>query len=92
MSEAINEAEAEKAGLDPKAVQKVAGIAARLVRECEKLGIEIFGGSGGLSLRYNDEPSLDLGNLILWYKGGNVSGGCGAVHRDEEGLERGEGA
>ena len=88
MAERINEREVEKAGLDPKAVQKVAGIAAKLLREAKKLGIQVFAGCS-LQLRYDDKTGTS-NFLVLWSKNGFVDGGDGGSSYDKEGLERGE--
>lgn len=84
----VNEKECEKAGLDINDVKRVSKIATKLVKECGKLGIEVFGGTNNLSLRFDDDHGSD--HLILITISGDVSGGCGAEHYDDEGLLRGE--
>lgn len=85
----INENECAAAGLDPK---KIASIARRLERaavEAQELGITIFGGSGGGSLRIHVE-GLEERPLILAEMDGHFDGGDGACREDAHGLIRGE--
>jgi aminoglycoside phosphotransferase family enzyme len=85
----INEVEVEKSGLDPEKVKKLDRMMIRFAREAKKLHIEIFGGTGSLSLRYHDDDNM--GELILAEVGGNISGGDGADHKNwGDGLNRGE--
>lgn len=83
----LNEDECAAAGVDPK---KVASIARRIERaavEARALGIQIFGGSGSGSLRFDDGQQR---MLVLANVDGSWSGGCGAEMADGEGLMRGE--
>jgi len=84
----INEAEVEKSGLNPEKVKKLDRLMRRFVREAGKLRLEIFGGSGTLTLRYTDDPNK--GHLILAEAGGNISGGDGGQTLWGDGLARGE--
>jgi hypothetical protein len=83
----LNEDECAAAGIDPK---KIASIARRIERaavEARALGVQVFGGSGSASLRFDDG---ERHMLILANIDGNWSGGCGAEMSDAAGLMRGE--
>ena len=84
----INSEECEHAGLDPKAVQRIASGLSRYAKQADKLGIWIFGGSGSGSLRFRDDR--DKNALIVGYLEGVFGGGDGGGGEDEDGLERGE--
>ena len=65
----IYEAECGVAGLDPKEVRRIALGIERYGKQADKLGIELFGGSGSCSMRFADERARDgtrrYGNLIV---------------------------
>jgi hypothetical protein len=91
----INDDEIAAAGFDETDKKKIASIARRIskaAKEAEEMGIEIFGGTGSGSLRFNDggwggsvSAALIIANLD-----GSFDGGCGASSWDENGLLRGE--
>ncbi|GBO88621.1 hypothetical protein [Marinobacter salsuginis] len=83
----INIPECEHAGLDPKKVERIAKGLSRYLREAESLGIELFGGSGTGSLRFDDGHGR---KLVLGYVEGHVDGGDGSTSTLDGGLERGE--
>lgn len=83
----VNENECEAAGLDPLEVKRIAQGLSRYARQAEKLRIQIFGGSTGGQLRYDDGGK---GMLIVGDLDGNFDGGDGGVHTDSDGLQRGE--
>lgn len=58
----INESECEAAGIDITDVERIAKGLSRYAKEAKKLGICVFGGSGGGTLRFNDGGN---GNLVL---------------------------
>lgn len=85
----VNIPECEAAGIDPKEVQRIAKHIGRYVRAAESLGITIFGGGSGGSLRFSDSET-DGALILADIDGGIWSGGDGGTHNDENGLERGE--
>lgn len=85
----VNIEEIEAAGLDVKVVRSIARKLSNAAKEAEKHGIQIFGGSGSGSLRFND--SHEMGNLIIAHLDCyNWDGGDGGNCFDADGLERGE--
>lgn len=82
----VNIDECIEAGLDPAEVEKIAKGISRYARQASKLGMQIFGGSGG-SLRV---PQDGLGSLVVADLDGVYEGGDGAAYPDENGLLRGE--
>lgn len=87
----VNEDECEAAGLDPKEVERIAKGLSRYAREARKLGIEIFGGSGTGSLRFDD--GKPPGRLIIAFLDGHFDGGDGgqgSSTENQDGLIRGE--
>lgn len=83
----VNEDECKAAGVDAKEVKRIAKGLSRYARQAEKLGINIFGGSGTGSLRSEDGESR---KLVLAYLDGDFGGGDGGTSRGLDGLERGE--
>jgi len=86
MSELTNDAECAKAGVDPEEVVKIANGLSRYAKQAKKLGIQIFGGSGCGTLRFDDGEGI----LVLSTLSGTFDGGDGAEKQDSEGLWRGE--
>ena len=85
---AANYEECEKAGLDEKEVIRIAKGLDRYAKQAHKLKLEIFGGSGCGTLRYNDGEARQL--IVGVMDTQIFDGGDGAVKRDKNGLERGE--
>lgn len=83
----INENECHAAGLDPKEVERIARGLSRYGKQAEQLGLQIFGGGTGGSLRRSGYPNWAL---IIAHLDGNFDGGDGACAPDDEGLLRGE--
>lgn len=83
----INENECEAAGLNPLDVKRIAQGLSRYAKEAQKLGIQVFGGSGSGDLRFDDGGN---GKLILADLDGDFDGGDGAASESEDGLIRGE--
>lgn len=81
-----NKAECEAAGLDPAEVRRIANGLSRYAKQAQKLGIQVFGGGGQGSLRYDDNGG---GRLIVAYLDGNYDGGDGGLD-ESSGLMRGE--
>ena len=85
----VHEQECEAAGLNVRAIEKVAREFDIAGRHAKKLGIYVFGGSGTGTLRIHlddGKTALILANLDgCYYDGGD--GGC---RPDEDGLLRGE--
>lgn len=83
----INVSECEAVAADPKAVEKLTKRLERIVQDLDNLGLTIFGGAGGISLRAYDA----IGPIILAYIGGkNIDGGAGDATPGTDGLLRGE--
>ena len=83
----INENECEAAGLNPSDVKRIAQGLSRYAKEAQKLGIQVFGGSGSGDLRFDDGGN---GKLILADLDGDFDGGDGAAGESDDGLIRGE--
>lgn len=83
----VNQAECEAAGLDPLEVERIAKGISRYAKKAEALGIQIFGGTGSGSLRFDDGGP---GRLILADVDGDFEGGDGGSVPSGDGLERGE--
>jgi len=85
----INQNEIEASGLDIKIVRSLARRLENVAKEAQKHGIQIFGGSGSGSLRFNDRH--DAGSLVIAHiNRGDWSGGDGLTDDEFDGLERGE--
>ena len=81
----VNEPECEAAGVDPDDVRKLLLRLERAAREAERLGLEIFGGSGTASLRGPGDLVVgSVGGPQLW------DGGAGDQKVGADGLMRGE--
>ena len=78
------------AGIDPEIVRRLARRIERAALELQKIGVEVFGGSGHGSLRFDDRFSPALGSLILASLNGRWDGGDGGFSEAEDGLTRGE--
>ena len=88
----INDDEILAAGFDEAELKRITSIARRIskaAKEAREMGIEVFGGTGSGTLRYNDSVGQG-GGLILAYLDGIFDGGCGATCEDDYGLLRGE--
>ena len=84
-----NTEECIAAGLDEKEVARITRGFERYLKQADELGIQVFGGGGCLSLRFDDNKGL--GHLVVAdCQGGNVEGGCGAEKNYGDGLTRGE--
>ncbi|MGX1201255.1 hypothetical protein [Marinobacter sp. MBR-105] len=83
----VNSDECEAAGLDAKEVERIAKGISRYAKQAEALGIQIFGGTGSGSLRFNDGGP---GKLIVAHVDGEFDGGDGGSVSSNDGLERGE--
>ena len=88
----INENECIAAGVDPREVARIARGISRYAQQAEALGISIFGGSTGGTLRFNDDSDgVNTRHLILaTIEGGYFDGGDGSAFLDSKGLLRGE--
>lgn len=86
----LMEDECRAAGIDPKAVAAIARRLERAAKDASRLGLRVFGGSGGGDLRTNSQ-SVHERPLILAQMNGSWDGGDGSASDDEEGLLRGEG-
>ncbi len=94
----IYEDEVRAAGFDEDQLKRIASISRRIskaAKEASGMGIEIFGGTGNGTLRYNDKKGEESGatsssGLILSELDGCFDGGCGATMWDNYGLLRGE--
>lgn len=82
-----NAAECEAAGLDPAQVRRIAKGLSRYAKEAQSLGMQVFGGTGSGTLRFDDGGN---GRLIVGTLDGNFDGGDGAESTDSDGLQRGE--
>jgi hypothetical protein len=84
----VNEKECAKAGKNAETIEQLARHFSSAGRRARKLGVYVFGGSGGGTIRCRD---ADGGRpLILANIDGEFDGGDGASRPDAEGLERGE--
>jgi len=88
-----NSKEIEYSKLDEKRLRSASKRLFSALSDLNKLGCEVFGGSGSLDVRYYHDPEGigdDIGALILVTQNGNVSGGCGASGDFTDGYLRGE--
>jgi len=83
----VNESECEAADLDAKEVERIARGLSRYTKQAEALGLQIFGGTGSGTLRFNDGGP---GRLIVAQIDGDFDGGDGGSSTSFDGLERGE--
>ncbi|RCW64038.1 hypothetical protein DET61_11679 [Marinobacter nauticus] len=83
----VNEDECEAAGLDPEEVKRIATGLSRYAKKAEALGLQIFGGTGTGSLRFDDGGP---GKLVVAEIEGNFDGGDGGSTASKGGLLRGE--
>ena len=90
----INDDEIAAAGFDAADLKAITSIARRIskaAKEAEAMGIEVFGGTGNGSLRYNDGKGIGASaGLIIADLDGRFDGGDGGVSPDSNGLLRGE--
>jgi hypothetical protein len=90
----INPDECRAAGIDPKIVNSLARRLQSITDEAEVLGITLFGGAGGGSLRFRPKSASKvhdpLGALILASVSGPWDGGDGGYGPATDGLIRGE--
>ncbi len=85
----INKPECLAAALDPTDVARIARGLSRYTRQAQALGLCVFGGAGGGTLRFDDGGR---GPLVVADLDGLFDGGDGATNEDAEGLIRGESA
>lgn len=92
MKGSVNEAECIAAGVDPREVARIAHGISRYAQQAEALGITIFGGTTGGTLRFNDDSNgVNTRSLIIaTISGGDFDGGDGSTFCDSQGLLRGE--
>lgn len=83
----VNESECEAADLDAEEVERIARGLSRYAKQAEALGLQIFGGTGSGTLRFNDGGP---GRLIVAQIDGDFDGGDGGSSTSSDGLERGE--
>lgn len=83
----VNERECEAEGVDPRQVARIARGLSRYAKELEAMGLQVFGGGTGGSIRGQGSTK---GRLILAHLNGDFDGGDGAGHTDEDGLLRAE--
>ncbi len=90
----IYENAAEKAGIDIRELTLAARQLQRAGKRLGKLGVYLFGGSGSLSLRYDDAykgPDGMIHNLIIGHISGVcVDGGDGGTNYYGDEFMRGE--
>jgi hypothetical protein len=91
----VNDRECDAAGLDPKVVERLARRIEKCAKECQALGITIFGGAHSGDLRADEANRgarrVNERQLILAHMEGAWDGGDGGSNQDENGLQRGEG-
>lgn len=90
MASYVLEAECEAAGLDPKAVARIAQRLNSAAKDARALGLEVFGGSGSGSLRVSSRGQEERALIVASMDDGSWNGGDGGAHEDENGLLRGE--
>ncbi len=87
MTVSVNKAECEAAGLPAGEVERIAKGLSRYAKQAQSLGIQVFGGTGYGTLRFNDGGP---GKLIVANLDGDFDGGDGGSGPSDDGLERGE--
>jgi flagellin-like hook-associated protein FlgL len=83
----VNVDECIAAGLDPKEINRIAAGITRYALQAQALGVQVFGGTGTGSLRFDDSRP---GRLILAELDGDFDGGDGGERPSSDGLRRGE--
>lgn len=83
----VNKDECEAAGLQPEEVGRIARGLSRYAKKAEEIGLQIFGGTGTGSLRFDDGGR---GKLVVAELEGNFDGGDGGSSVSSDGLLRGE--
>ena len=85
----VRENECEAAGVDQKEANRIMKGLTRYTQQANKLGLKLFVGSSGLSLRFDDgtDRALVCAESVSHV---NADGGDGATWDDEQGLLRGE--
>ena len=83
-----NDAECKSAGLDPAEVERIARGLEKYAKQAQAMGLIIFGGAGGGTLRVGDGGQRRL--VVAELTSANFDGGDGAYGVDNEGLLRGE--
>lgn len=84
----VNHKECKAAGLDAKEVERIARGLSRYAKQAEALDLEVFGGSGNGTLRFQDDASK--GGLLVADLDGPFDGGAGYSEDWGDGLLRGE--
>lgn len=83
----VYQEECEAEGVDPKRIAQIARGISRYARELESMGLGVFGGGTGGSIRGKADSR---GRLVLATLDGEFDGGDGAYGADDDGLMRGE--
>ena len=73
----IEEELCEEFGLDPKQVRSIAARLSKAAMEADKLGLEVFGGSGTGTLRFIRAPKQGPGHSVVAGLDGYFDGGDG---------------
>lgn len=84
----VNPDECKAAGLDVKAVARIARGISRYAKQARSMGVEVFGGGGSGTLRFRD--SLTKGALVVAHLDGRFDGGAGDEMDFGDGLLRAE--
>jgi len=82
--------ECEKVGLDPKDIDRLRKRLERWIKDANRMGVTLFGGSS-ISLRFEGDRDADDRPLILSDVWGHVEGGDGSYSEAPDGYVRGEG-
>jgi len=96
MSVQIFKEECDVTGINPEKLRSVARRLNQAVRDLDKLGLLVFGGSGNGTIRVpgtgdDSLSSTHCGNIIVAYLDGtNWDGGDGGAGDGSDGLRRGE--
>lgn len=86
----VDEEACEFAGLDIKRVKSVVRRLSSAMRDADRMGLFLFGGSGHGTLRKEMDGHPIFSTLIIADIDGCVDGGDGAATFDDRGLQWGE--
>lgn len=86
----VNDKECEAAGISAAEVGRVALAFDKAAKRARALGLFVFGGSGGGTLRFRDDPTRGALIVARLDEVQLYDGGDGGEMEDADGLERGE--
>lgn len=80
----VNKRSCEKQDVKMEEIRRIGKKLSECLRDIDRLGLKIFGGTWNLTIRGDDEL------ILAEFDECRTSGGCGAQHLDADGFLRGE--